>query len=315
MSILQAAQLRARDLIVSACFSLIASNALGSPQVASLEIFPSCYEEQGNNKRFIYYGWRNSTASTFHIPRANGKNFFIPNALSWAPVSTYFPANSEDRYAFAVPNVDLNCNAQWIINTQGLNLRADPTPLCKSIPLCSFVLPVTFGGVSAHYVGESLRVTWMTLSEKNNAYFTVEASLDNMQFSALKTTTGSGDSVARREYSEQIGSVDRWAYVRIRQTDYDGKTETSPTVAIKLALSTLNDYRIYPNPIVSGDLLNFRDIPAGSSLRIIDTRGNTVFVQNITATDGSLNPRLKPGIYTVVIENTSGVSQKRIVVN
>lgn len=76
-------------------------------------------------------------------------------------------------------------------------------------------------------------IAWMTASEVNNDFFTVERSADGAQFEALSTVRGAGTSEAIHEYATQ----DRRPfagknYYRLRQTDFNGTTIYSDVVEL-----------------------------------------------------------------------------------
>jgi bacterial surface protein 26-residue repeat len=75
----------------------------------------------------------------------------------------------------------------WIFNDDGLDES------------CNVTLPVVFGDISALYKNGQLQVNWTTLSELNNAYFEIEASVDGTNFVSIGTV----QSLAKDGNSDQ----------------------------------------------------------------------------------------------------------------
>ena len=76
-------------------------------------------------------------------------------------------------------------------------------------------------------------ITWITASEKNNDFFTLERSFDGFNFVKVTQTDGAGNSVKTIHYSfkDPIRHLGRIFYYRLSQTDYDGKKQTFDAVS------------------------------------------------------------------------------------
>jgi len=113
-------------------------------------------------------------------------------------------------------------------------------------------LPVTLEFINAKQAGNTVELTWQTASEKNNAYFTVERSVDGHIFETITTVNAAGSTTLEKNYK----IVDRnpyegLSYYRLSQTDFDGTTKQFNPVPVNFARENA-DYRIFPNP-ASGD--------------------------------------------------------------
>lgn len=90
-------------------------------------------------------------------------------------------------------------------------------------------------------------LTWTTLSETDNDYFTLEKSADGNNFTPLKVIPAIGNSILASNYSvvdtEPLQGIN---YYRLKQTDTNGDFEYFRTIAISLEkpIST----KMYPNP-------------------------------------------------------------------
>ena len=62
-------------------------------------------------------------------------------------------------------------------------------------------MPVTFATIAAQVQGDANQVVFETENEENNAYFTVERSVDQRQWEAIGQITGTGTTQERQYYS------------------------------------------------------------------------------------------------------------------
>ncbi|MEX1002309.1 MAG: T9SS type A sorting domain-containing protein [Crocinitomicaceae bacterium] len=114
--------------------------------------------------------------------------------------------------------------------------------------ICS-PLPIELVSFTATY-NESNRIVdleWITASENNNDYFTVERSADGVNWEKVLEKKGAGNSSQTLTYSE----IDRnpfigVSYYRLKQTDFNGKYEYSPIVQVNRKVDKIT---VYPNPV------------------------------------------------------------------
>lgn len=90
---------------------------------------------------------------------------------------------------------------------------------------------------------------WTTANEYNNAYFTIERSINGKDFEAIAKIPGAGFSNAELNYqtidpTPQIGVN----YYRLQQTDFDGSSSYSDIQAVSFKNEDLIEVSIYPNP-------------------------------------------------------------------
>jgi len=91
---------------------------------------------------------------------------------------------------------------------------------------CSSILPIELISFSADVVDDFVEITWITESEVNNDYFTVERSIDGINFDAFAFMDGAGNSSNRMSYKiYDTSPPDKNVfYYRIKQTDFDGNS-------------------------------------------------------------------------------------------
>ena len=158
--------------------------------------------------------------------------------------------------------------------------------------------------------------SWVTASEINNDYFTLERSRNGINFESIGTIDGAGNSSVTLSYS----FIDKnpypgISYYRLQQTDFDGGNSTSPMVAVRI---TTNEpvFSIFPNP-TSGDVYVISENTSTSTvpLYIYDSAGRLVY-QKIIQSNEVVQLNLiafARGIYTVKIATEEKMQLSKLV--
>lgn len=106
---------------------------------------------------------------------------------------------------------------------------------------CSQVLPVELLEFTGEAQADNINLLqWTTATEINNDYFTLERSEDAINFEAIATIGGAGNSSVINHYHffDAIGkNAPATYYYRLKQTDFDGKFEYFNIVAISRQVS------------------------------------------------------------------------------
>jgi len=190
-------------------------------------------------------------------------------------------------------------------------------PLCFSAVSTS-TLPIELLRFSATAKDTRVQLDWVTTSEINNDYFNVERSADGIHFNSILEMNGAGNSTKTLSYSIVDNTpLEGWSYYRLKQTDYDGKTSYSETVAEEF--NTRNDFKleIYPNPFseetvfhATKDLKDITIVVSNSHGRIVKE------IKNISGRTCTLNcENLPSGIYFVnLVENGIIVANDKLLI-
>lgn len=110
-------------------------------------------------------------------------------------------------------------------------------------------LPVELVAFNAYYNGNQVDISWITASEQNNDYFTVERSADGIHFHTVIITDGAGNSSSMIEYFEiDYQPLNGVSYYRLVQTDYDGISAASQPVAVRTYSQLAGELSLFPNP-------------------------------------------------------------------
>ncbi|HTB07730.1 MAG TPA: T9SS type A sorting domain-containing protein, partial [Bacteroidia bacterium] len=177
--------------------------------------------------------------------------------------------------------------------------------------LCTLPLPISLASFQVEYQQSSNQVViyWSTASEKNNKFFTVEKTIDGINWETVTTVPGAGNSDQMLYYN----AVDEnpWAgisYYRLKQTDYDGSFAYSQDVMVNIP----TDYsvHIFPNPTSGNMTLRYgTKSPDPISVRITDISGNLIASYNINEIVNGVNDytvytaNLGAGMYIMQVSN------------
>lgn len=180
-------------------------------------------------------------------------------------------------------------------------------------------LPVVLTAFEAECQYKQISVSWVTASELNNDYFTLERSNDGIVFYPVAYVDGNGTTNLTQEYScVDAEPVNGRSYYRLKQTDYDGSTHLSDVITCKCYCENGHDYGISPNPFIGEIEIEF--IAACDKERTIwvkDLTGKVLVVSNIPAGRHQFTLTglefLERGTYMLSIMNEGHIISKRII--
>ncbi|MCK5856206.1 MAG: T9SS type A sorting domain-containing protein [Bacteroidales bacterium] len=118
-------------------------------------------------------------------------------------------------------------------------------------------LPIELLSFDAKANGAIVDLSWVTVTETNNEYFTIERSIDGTKWEAVLEKQGAGNSNQIISYSAvDFYPINGLSYYRLRQTDFDGSISWSNIVSVNFdGENHETSVLIYPNPS-DGTLVN-----------------------------------------------------------
>lgn len=244
------------------------------------------------------------------------------NGVAWTQTGSLHISTGNGIYF--IDQTTANSAALTVQATQVLSLSGLTDLASNQFPSQS-TLPVSFGEIAVKQVGAIADVSWTTLSEFNNNHFVVERSNDAVNFKAVGTVAGKGNSSFTQYYSfsDAIGSANSVIYYRIQQVDADGTSSYSKTVALRLGSSArISNYTAYPNPFTNNIKLQ---IDANGRedvmIRINSLAGQTLVSKRITLQAGNNIvvfdnlQQLQSGIYLLEVVGNDGKHVQRLIKN
>ncbi|MDX2248725.1 MAG: kelch repeat-containing protein [Bacteroidia bacterium] len=172
--------------------------------------------------------------------------------------------------------------------------------------------PVELLSFSALPYEKIVKLRWITASEMNNDFFTIERSRNGYLFEEVIRLSGKGDGNLSREYeTTDYLPYPGWNYYRLSQTDFDGKTEKFPLVQVYFD-GTGNPFRIYPNPVESDRKLNIESLvaePGKTSVTLINFIGQAILrreIEFVSDRETLSFGNLPAGTYFLIIRGERG---------
>lgn len=179
---------------------------------------------------------------------------------------------------------------------------------------CMSTLPVELTAFNATLEGNAVACEWMTETELNNDYFTIERSTDGIHFQPVTYMKGAGTSLNPLRYKiyDYDPYLDMVSYYRLSQTDLDGATRFHDIRSIKP--QRINELVIYPNPS-KGTVQITGDYKTLLESKLYDLSGREIALNYSAAEhDGITISDLSVGVYTFVYFNNDKMVSERILV-
>lgn len=170
----------------------------------------------------------------------------------------------------------------------------------------------------------NLELKWITMSETNNNYFTIERTKDGIHFEEIGRVKGAGTFDGTRNYS----CLDRLpyngiSYYRLSQTDFDGRKIVFDLKSI--VWNTAKEYNsfVYPNPLSHQTTLKIkykRDFENQATVLFLDFYGNLChkttldLKEELEIYEVEIPDFLKAGMYQVVVDGTENVIREKVII-
>jgi len=174
-------------------------------------------------------------------------------------------------------------------------------------------LPVVLTKFDGAVTDGLAKLIWNTSSEINNAGFEVQASTDGSKFSKVGFVKGNGTTNNQNNYAFTYQMSANLTYFRLKQIDFDGKFEYSPTIALNT--TQLRKMVVMPNPTIGAARMEL--VGYGSeivNLEVINIIGQKVISITKPAAEvgenfEALTHQLPTGTYSIKLYCSEGLSQ------
>lgn len=242
----------------------LVSTAICSVTAAQSGILPpSCYFRAGSNCRTaddnMGFGWATMVLTNGTLVTAQRAN-----------------TGSAARFPFQV----LEFTASTPTGC-GATLPGNSTP--RTGGLCSAVLPIELLSFDAFLCQAGVCLKWATASEKNNSEFSVEHSVDGINYVEIAQVSSralNGNSTSRLYYEAfDKTPVNGINYYRLKQIDFDETFSYSEVISIKYSLHYDRELQVFPNPNDGEFVLNIGPNKFGqvADLILTNSLGNVIY--------------------------------------
>ena len=208
--------------------------------------------------------------------------------------------------------VSARANRRDEITTYSITSIGAGGALC---PSCVSSLPVELVAFDATVEERSVNLKWITNVEINNDYFTLEKSMDGVNFEEFYKVNGIGNSVSKSIYDLLDSNPYRdISYYRLKQTDLNGDTEVLGIRAVNL--NSHSSFSVFPNP-ANNELFVLDDDLEQSTIQLVNNLGQVVLTYHSTSkTILTLDVSdLPKGNYLLKLVNSTASKTAKIILN
>lgn len=241
--------------------------------------------------------------------------------LAWISNSTgdFFENNSKIRNANVCQGDNNGNNASEWFNAgttdhANAGTHTNTVSWCGASFTCPNPLPVELIEFKAIAKESIVEISWITITEQNNDYFTIEKSKDDIHFIPLVDVDGKGNTTTLSYYSEiDDRPYQGVSYYRLKQIDFDGTTTITDIVPVKFGES--KSFEIYPNPATNYFFIHGKGIEK-ATISILNSIGQELKLlaqeeESIVKFDIS---DLKRGSYLIQIIHEDTIEVKKLIV-
>ena len=209
-------------LIVKGDFTLAIGNGSGS-KISTLALSENSIVNIKGNANFN----GKVTGQKTHMSELGGTNgsILVVEGTIQSNVESGFPKEYFDEV-----------EAYGETNINGVNVSS-----LENVPeYVRILLPIELTYFTVEQKGNDIVFEWETATETNNDYFTIEYSIDGVNFYELTTKAGSGTTSEATSYNF-VWNADKSGlfYFRLKQTDYNGEYSYSKVVALNFNKETI----------------------------------------------------------------------------
>lgn len=250
------------------------------------------------------------------IPQINEPSI-ITDYNTWTLISGTYTAIGSEEY-ITIGNFYDDASTSTSINPVGNSMYAtfylieDVCVTPQGGTGCVYVLPIVLNSFDISCNNDFPEIKWSTSAEINNDYFTIEKSVDALNWEIVAHIQGAGNSNQLINYSyidESYESNNQTFYYRLKQTDFDGNFEYFNVLPIKCEGAT--SPIIFPNPVTSTITISGKEI---NKIEIIDVLGRIVKRVISNAVNETINVSdLSNGTYVVKVYETNKISNQKII--
>lgn len=180
-----------------------------------------------------------------------------------------------------------------------------------------YFLPVSLLNFTAENLSNNALLTFQTASETNNSGFIIQRSFNAYQFDSIGFVKGNGNSNQLKNYRyldfQPTQGKSGIVYYRLKQVDYDGKSELSSIKDVVFKFEDL-EVLVFPNPTTG--ILNIQISDSSEyNIEVFNLSGQLILKSQISRnTTLNLND-LPKGVYFLRLYNIKSSIYRKIILN
>jgi len=186
-------------------------------------------------------------------------------------------------------------------------------------------LPIELISFTAKLEKQKVALSWITASETNNDFYTIERTSDGSNYDLVAKVDGAGNSTTILNYSaEDKKPLVGLNYYRLSQTDFNGVSSYFKLASVEYTENSEFSFDLFPNPN-DGSVFNVsinsekdKDVlvvvydalgkESYSKVVVNEENGNKVYVMDLTG-------NLPSGIYIIKATSDQNILSKRMIVS
>ena len=144
-------------------------------------------------------------------------------------------------------------------------------------------LPIDLISFSGECLPNQIRLNWETTSESNNDYFSIERSMDGINWSETGKINAAGNSSSSRKYFlDDFNRYNEISYYRLKQHDFSGVSRTFSPTSVQNCFTGNETFSIFPNPTANAIYINFKgNIEQVTNSEIYDLFGRNMYQSSV----------------------------------
>lgn len=180
------------------------------------------------------------------------------------------------------------------------DLISDFSPFTFASITATNALPIKLISFDATLTQKNVELIWITETEVNNDYFTIEKSSNLENWEEVIQIKSIGNNSTKQYYNTfDKNPFFGISYYRLKQIDFNGEYSYSKIAVVNYKY--LTDISIYPNPVK--DVLNIKTSCNDCQIKVYSTVGQLIYSGNSEKIN---TDNWTKGIYEVVIFNSIG---------
>jgi hypothetical protein len=176
-------------------------------------------------------------------------------------------------------------------------------------------LPIELLSFNASYIQSEVVLDWVTASETDNDFFTIERSIDAQEWESIENIPGAGSSVNRIDYQTSDPNPHTGlSFYRLKQTDFDGSFSYSPIE--RVFVEDRDEILIRPVPSTNQVALVAGTEVLPSQVVVYNANGQRTYPNIVNTSSRELEldfTGMARGVYQIKIQTTLGVSHHRVI--
>jgi hypothetical protein len=188
--------------------------------------------------------------------------------------------------------------------------------------LVDFLTPLPIELISNEVICDdnNIVVKWTTASETNSNFFTVEKSIDGINFITAGIIAGGGNSTSIINYSfTDYNAYSGTSYYRLKQTDYNGDSKTFGIITSQNCNATDVSVNAFNDQTGNISIVIDANIGANYEATLFDALGKKINSKTLQVVEGNNLFKLdvsniNAGIYFISIENGKEKTTKKILI-